>query len=202
MTLPPVCARLATKALPMGFPAAATTMGITAVACFAARTFAVPDATMISTFSRTNSAANSAKRSFRPSPNRARSLRYGPRPSRVRAAAVQKRRTMAREMKVCLPQEPDRRQISESLRPCRDRHRRRRTAKQLDELAPVHSITWSARPRRGSGTARPSALAVLRLMVRSTLVACCTGSSAGFSPLRTRPVYSPTRRYASIKLLP
>jgi hypothetical protein len=31
---------------------------------------------------------------------------------------------------------------------------------------------------------RPSALAVLRLMYSSTLVPCCTGNSAGFSPLR------------------
>jgi hypothetical protein len=32
------------------------------------------------------------------------------------------------------------------------------------------------------------ALAVLRFMMSSTLVACCTGRSAGLSPLRTRPV--------------
>ncbi len=38
------------------------------------------------------------------------------------------------------------------------------------------------------GTVRPKALAVLRLMISSTLVACWTGKSAGFSPLRMRPV--------------
>ena len=38
------------------------------------------------------------------------------------------------------------------------------------------------------GTVRPSALAVLRLMTSSTFVACWTGRSAGFSPLRMRPV--------------
>jgi hypothetical protein len=60
---------------------------------------------------------------------------------------------------------------------------------QRDELAPLHySITSSARPDRGSGTVMPSALAVLRLMKSSTLVACWTGRSAGFSPFRTRPV--------------
>jgi ABC-type uncharacterized transport system substrate-binding protein len=64
------CARLATKPLPIGFPAAANTMGMTDVACFAATTFAVPDAIITSTLSRTNSAANSAKRSLRPSPQR------------------------------------------------------------------------------------------------------------------------------------
>src|SRR5437764_14564715 len=54
--------------------------------------------------------------------------------------------------------------------------------------APPHSITSSARPSNGSGTVTPSVLAVLRLIINSTLVACCTGSSAGFSPLRIRPV--------------
>src|SRR5271169_833874 len=37
---------------------------------------------------------------------------------------------------------------------------------------------------------RPSAFAVLRLMTRSILVTCCTGRSAGLSPLRMRPVAS------------
>ena len=36
-----------------------------------------------------------------------------------------------------------------------------------------HSITSSARPSSVSGTVRPSALAVLRLMISSTFVACC-----------------------------
>src|SRR5258708_17710839 len=64
-----------------------------------------------------------------------------------------------------------------------------RAAEQRYELAaPHHSITSSARPSSGSGTASPSALAVLRLRISSTFVACCTGSSAGFSPLRMRPV--------------
>jgi hypothetical protein len=39
-----------------------------------------------------------------------------------------------------------------------------------------------------SGMVRPSALAALRLMTRSIFVTCCTGRSAGFSPLRMRPV--------------
>src|SRR5262245_49088730 len=68
---------------------------------------------------------------------------------------------------------------------------RRCAAKQRDELAPSHSITSSARPDKGSGTVMPSALAVLRLRISSTFVACTTGRSAGFSPLRTRPVYTP-----------
>jgi hypothetical protein len=77
-----------------------------------------------------------------------------------------------------------------------------RAAEQRDELAPSHSITSSARPSSGSGTVRPSALGVLRLIISSTLVACCTGRSAGFSPLRMRPVYTPERRYESVTLPP
>src|SRR5262245_12889213 len=67
------------------------------------------------------------------------------------------------------------------LRP-RRRRPNCRAAEQRDELAPPHSITSSARTRIDVGTSRPSALAVLRLMISSTLVACWTGKSAGFSP--------------------
>jgi hypothetical protein len=42
----------------------------------------------------------------------------------------------------------------------------------------------------GAGSARPSALAVVRLNTNSNLVACMTGRSLRFSPLRTRPVYA------------
>ena len=52
----------------------------------------------------------------------------------------------------------------------------------------LYSITSSARPLNVSGTVMPSAVAVLRLMYSSTFVACWTGKSAGFSPLRIRPV--------------
>src|SRR5262249_50042868 len=66
-------------------------------------------------------------------------------------------------------------------RPCR------RTAEQRDEIAPPdHSITSSARASSVSGTVRPNAFAVLRLITRSYLVGDCTGSSPGFSPLRMR----------------
>src|SRR6516164_9506624 len=49
-----------------------------------------------------------------------------------------------------------------------------------------YSITSSARAISEGGTVRPSAFAVLRLMVSSYLVGACTGRSAGFSPLRMR----------------
>ena len=70
MTLPPGRARLATRPVPTGSAATAKTIGMTDVACFAARTAAVPAVTMTSTLSRTNSAAISAKRSLRPSAQR------------------------------------------------------------------------------------------------------------------------------------
>src|SRR5262245_31846292 len=73
------------------------------------------------------------------------------------------------------------------LRARRERPRRR-AAEERDELAAIHSITSSARPMSGSGNARPSVLAVFRLTTNSTFVDCCTGRSAGFSPLRMRPV--------------
>src|SRR6516164_287186 len=74
------------------------------------------------------------------------------------------------------------------LRARRERPRCCRAAEQRDEIAAPHSITSSARPDNGSGTVRPSALAVLRLITSSIFVTCCTGRSAGFWPLRMRPV--------------
>src|SRR5215203_3150388 len=55
-----------------------------------------------------------------------------------------------------------------------------------DDLPPPHSITSSARARMASGTARPSAAAVLKLSTSSYLVGACTARSAGFSPFRMR----------------
>jgi hypothetical protein len=54
--------------------------------------------------------------------------------------------------------------------------------KQRVRVAMIYSITSSA--RASSGTSRPSALAVLRLMISSTFVDWWTGRSAGFAPLR------------------
>ena len=70
VTLPPGRAKLATRPLPTGSPAVANTIGITDVACFAARTVGVLCVRITSTFSRTNSAAISEKRSLRPSAQR------------------------------------------------------------------------------------------------------------------------------------
>jgi hypothetical protein len=49
-----------------------------------------------------------------------------------------------------------------------------------------YSITSSARASSMDGIARPSALAVLKLITNSNLVGCSTGRSAGFAPLSIR----------------
>src|SRR5215831_7736893 len=71
--------------------------------------------------------------------------------------------------------------------PARHNRPHRRAAEQRDELAPLHSITSSARASSVGGISRLSALAVLRLMTSSNLIGCWTGSSAGFAPLRILP---------------
>ena len=88
--LPPGRTRLATRPVRTGSPAT-NTIGMTDVACLAARTGGVPDVRMTSTLSRTNSAAISAKRSLRPSAH-TRSRCCALRSNQVRAIAAQKRR--------------------------------------------------------------------------------------------------------------
>src|SRR5262249_41421165 len=72
------------------------------------------------------------------------------------------------------------------LRSRRERPSNRRTAEHRYELAPLHSITSSARASNVGGRVRPSDFAVLRLTTSSYLVGACTGRSPGFSPLRMR----------------
>src|SRR5262249_50703266 len=76
----------------------------------------------------------------------------------------------------------------------RARHERPRSgcaAEQRDECAPLHlrghSMTSSARASSVSGTVRPSALAVLRLITSSNFVGCITGKSAGLVPFKILP---------------
>src|SRR5262245_6939474 len=80
------------------------------------------------------------------------------------------------------------------LRPGRKWPSRCRAAYQRDDLAAPHSITSSARASSIAGTSRPSALAVVRLMTKSNLVGCSTGSSAGLVPRRIRSTKSAARR--------
>src|SRR5262245_4528708 len=99
------------------------------------------------------------------------------------------------------PQEPDPRNVR-ALRPRRPRPHHR-AADQRDDLAPRdHSITSSARARSVAGTSRPSVLAVLRFRIISIFVACCTGTSVGFSPCKMRPVQIPAWRCDSATLPP
>ena len=51
-----------------------------------------------------------------------------------------------------------------------------------------YSITSSAIASTFAGIVRPNALAVLRLMTSWKVVGRNTGNSAGFAPLRMRPV--------------
>src|SRR5262249_22829078 len=74
------------------------------------------------------------------------------------------------------------------LRARRERPRNGCAAEQRDEVSPVHSITSSARASSAGGTVSPSILAVCALMTSSNLLDCTTGRSAGFAPLRMRPV--------------
>jgi hypothetical protein len=80
-------------------------------------------------------------------------------------------------------------------RPCR------RAAEQRDELAPSrfrdHSTTSPARASSVAGISSPSALAAFRLIAKSIFAGCCTGRSAGFSPLRMRLTYPAARRNES-----
>src|SRR5262249_10367702 len=88
------------------------------------------------------------------------------------------------------------------FRPPRERPGGCRTTEGRDELATPHSITSSARASSAGGTVRPSILGVCALMTSSNLLDCTTGRSAGFAPLRMRPVYTPMWRYASTRLAP
>src|SRR5262249_38320241 len=83
------------------------------------------------------------------------------------------------------------------LRGCLERPGGNRAAEQRDEIAPFHSITSSASESKLSDIVTPSAFAVFKLITNWNLTVSITGRSAGLTPLSTRPVYTPTRRYAS-----
>src|SRR5262249_39152268 len=59
-----------------------------------------------------------------------------------------------------------------------------RAADERDELAPLHSITSSARASSDGGTVRPSALAVGRLITSSSLVGNSNGRVPGLAAFR------------------
>jgi hypothetical protein len=70
------------------------------------------------------------------------------------------------------------------LRARRKRPSGGRAAEQRDELAPLHSITSSARASINGGTLRPSFFAVVRLITNSNFVACSIGKSPALVPVR------------------
>ena len=74
----------------------------------------------------------------------------------------------------------------------------RRAAEQRDEFAALHSMTSLAVICMISGTARPSALAALRLISSSYFVGACTGKSPGFWCARLSP-HRPGDRTQRIK---
>jgi hypothetical protein len=69
-----------------------------------------------------------------------------------------------------------------------------RAQSRREHVAVSHRSPIEARARSDIKIVRPSAFAVLRLMASSTLVDCCTGKSAGFSPLKMRFVWSAARQ--------
>src|SRR5215472_16843940 len=90
----------------------------------------------------------------------------------------------------CIIDDADERSLRRSMLRARRERPSSNTAEKRDEIAPPdHSITSSAIESMSCETLRPSALAVLRLMTSSIFVTCCTGRSAGFSPLRIRTMY-------------
>jgi hypothetical protein len=64
-----------------------------------------------------------------------------------------------------------------------------------DELAPLHSMTSSARASSDGGRVRPKVFAVCKLITNSNRVGCSTGRSAGFAPRRILSTNSAARRY-------
>src|SRR5258708_5054862 len=79
-------------------------------------------------------------------------------------------------------EEPDHRHRG-LLRARRERPRRR-APEQRDELAPLHSITSSARLISSGSTVMPNMLAVLRLTDRNSFVGNSIGNSPGGVPRR------------------
>src|SRR5215475_12748901 len=83
------------------------------------------------------------------------------------------------------------------LRARRERPRGCRAAEQRDKLAPVHSITSSARASSVTGISMPIVLAVFALITSSNFVGRSIGKSAGFAPLNILSTNVAAREYSS-----
>ena len=98
---------------------------------------------------------------------------------RFRALALFERRTHERVVRSSSP-------AAENLHTSRP--------EQVQQTEQAYSITSSARASNVGGTVRPSAFAVVRLIIRSNLMGCSTGRSAGFAPRRILSTKSAERR--------
>jgi len=153
-------------------------------------TCGVPDVMMISTLSRTNSAAISARRSSRPSAQRypIATVRPSIQPSSRSRCTKAATHSLAAE-RVLWPKKP----MVGSFADCCARAASGHAAAQRDDLAPPHSITSSAIATSVGGSSRPRAFATLRLMASSNLTGCSTGKSAGLVPCRILCTYAAAR---------
>src|SRR5260370_33322836 len=96
--------------------------------------------------------------------------------------------------------------LNDFIRPLQQRLRNRQAKRigrlEVDdelELRPAgnHWMTSSARSSNDCGMVSPRALAVLRLITSSNLLACSTGRSAGFAPFRYLSTYAAARPYVN-----
>ena len=148
VALPPGRARLSTKPAPTGSRSTANTIGTVRVACSNGPTAEPPTARMTSGASATNSAAYLRVRSASPAPQRV----VDPHVAAVGPAQLlqplQERRDAGLRFRIvrgAVHEHADAPHALALLRARRERPRGRRAAEQRDELAPLHSITSSAR---------------------------------------------------------
>src|SRR5262249_5894869 len=93
------------------------------------------------------------------------------------------------------PQPSESRDLARLLRACRERPRGSRAGEQRDELAPLHSITSSARNKSDVETDSHRACAVHMFSTVTTFAGRSIGNSAGLAPRRTFPASTPVNRY-------
>ena len=175
--------RLDTIPVPTGSPVK-NTMGISPVACFAASALGVNRATITSTLMPTNSAARLGSRS-RLSVGRS-YLEPDVLLFHEAGLAQPCAQSCPQQLGFCIVQKEHSDAPHTIGRLCARSAQPRRSTDKRDELAPPHSITSSASCWRCTGTSKPSALAVVRLITRSYFVGVWTGSSFGLVPLRIR----------------
>src|ERR1700736_1823659 len=136
VTFPPGRGRLATSPVPTGSPVSAMTIGISCVACFAARAVGVNHVTIISILRRTSSAANSGSRSRCPSADR--NSNVLPLDIPQIAQPLPKLPPKLFWVDIANDQCADGRHLR-LLRVGRERPHSRRTAEQPDEVPPSHA---------------------------------------------------------------